>query len=360
MSSYLKNAWYAAAWSDEVGRQLLRRMIMDQDLVFFRKEDGTAVAMSNRCVHRFAPMHRGKIVGDTVECPYHGLRYDGSGQCVFNPDGDQIVPRAARLQTYPLVERYGLLWIWPGTAGEADPDCVPDFSHLTDTEHWASATGLFLDRANYRHIIDNLMDAAHVAILHRDSIASDAVTRGKIKVRDKGDEIWCERWCDAADPGPAYSEFWAAAFGAPLEGQIAAWVDTFWSPGAIVGGNIGFTPAGQSREQGVNTKATHLMTPETERTTHHFWGASRNFLVEDEKYTEAMREQLLHAIEHEDGPMTEAVQEIVGDQDFWELKPLLLPADAAAVRVRRRLDDLVRQENAAVASEPIRQKVMSA
>jgi vanillate O-demethylase monooxygenase subunit len=58
---FLKNAWYAAAWSHEVSRTLLKRVIMEDAILFYRKEDGTAVAMSNRCAHRFAPLHLGKL-----------------------------------------------------------------------------------------------------------------------------------------------------------------------------------------------------------------------------------------------------------------------------------------------------------
>src|SRR5882757_10548608 len=107
MSAYLKNAWYTAAWSNEVGRSLFRRVIMDQEILLFRKEDGAAVALSNRCAHRFGPLHLGKLEGDVVTCPYHGLGYDGSGKCVSNPNGNQMVPAGARLATFPLVERYG-------------------------------------------------------------------------------------------------------------------------------------------------------------------------------------------------------------------------------------------------------------
>src|SRR6266481_4355791 len=159
--TFLKNAWYAAAWSDEVGRHLLRRVIMGQAILFYRKEDGTAVALTNRCAHRFAPLHLGKLEGDTVSCPYHALRYDSSGKCVFNPNGDQRIP-AAQLRTYALVERYGVLWIWPGDSTRADAGRIPDLSFLEDRVRYTPVTGLLHVRANYRYITDNLVDNAHV------------------------------------------------------------------------------------------------------------------------------------------------------------------------------------------------------
>lgn len=176
MSSYLKNAWYAAAWSDEVGRGLFKRVIMDQAIVFFRKVDGTAVALANRCAHRFGPLHLGKLEGDTVACPYHGLRYDASGRCVFNPNGAQIVPASARVGTYPLAERYGVLWIWPGDPARADPAGIPALGYLEDPARCTRVQGLIEVGANYRYILDNLVDSAHILTVHHDTLASEPYT----------------------------------------------------------------------------------------------------------------------------------------------------------------------------------------
>ena len=87
--TYLRNAWYVAAWSDDLlDGQLLPRTIMKEPIVLYRKSDGKVVALEDRCPHRFAPLHMGKIVnGDCVQCPYHGLEFDASGACVLNPHG---------------------------------------------------------------------------------------------------------------------------------------------------------------------------------------------------------------------------------------------------------------------------------
>ena len=66
--SYLRNAWYVAAWSDDLADgQLLNRTILKEPVVLFRKSDGNVAALQDRCPHRFAPLHMGKIVdGDRV------------------------------------------------------------------------------------------------------------------------------------------------------------------------------------------------------------------------------------------------------------------------------------------------------
>jgi len=90
--TYLRNAWYVAAWSDNLADgQLLSRTILKEPIVLFRKSDGNVGALQDRCPHRFAPLHMGKIVGgDRVQCPYHGLEFDSSGACVLNPHGTKI------------------------------------------------------------------------------------------------------------------------------------------------------------------------------------------------------------------------------------------------------------------------------
>src|SRR3546814_16896615 len=75
MAKYLRNAWYAAAWSEEIGGTPLGRTFLEQPVVLFRETDGTTVALADRCPHRFAPLSKGKLVGNAIECPYHGLRF---------------------------------------------------------------------------------------------------------------------------------------------------------------------------------------------------------------------------------------------------------------------------------------------
>ena len=110
--TFLRNVWYVAALDTEVGREMLTRTILNEAVVMYRKEDGQPVAIQDRCPHRFAPLSRGKLVGDHVECAYHGLQFDCSGKCVVNPHGDGKIPQAARVKNYPFIQRYGLMWIW--------------------------------------------------------------------------------------------------------------------------------------------------------------------------------------------------------------------------------------------------------
>jgi len=82
---FLKNAWYCAGWGDDLGATTLSAItILEEPILLYRRDDGTPVAIGDRCPHRFAPLHQGKLAEARIECPYHGLRSDAEGRCVNN------------------------------------------------------------------------------------------------------------------------------------------------------------------------------------------------------------------------------------------------------------------------------------
>lgn len=93
MTVYLRNTWYVAGFSEELSaaQPLLSRRLLDEPVVFFRDTQGGVRALRDRCPHRFVPLSMGKVKGDSVECGYHGLRFDGSGQCTRNPHAGGVI-----------------------------------------------------------------------------------------------------------------------------------------------------------------------------------------------------------------------------------------------------------------------------
>ena len=91
---FVRNAWYVAAWDHEVTRTMRRRILLDEPVVLFRTDAGKAVALEDRCCHRQAPLSMGKLAGNIVTCPYHGLQFDTTGKCVRIPTQD-LVPKSA-------------------------------------------------------------------------------------------------------------------------------------------------------------------------------------------------------------------------------------------------------------------------
>ena len=128
---YPLNAWYAAAWDHEVGRNLLAKTVAGRPIVFYRTTAGRAVALADACWHRLAPLSMGKLRGDDeIMCGYHGICYDADGRATFMPAQDTINP-SATVHSYPVVERHRYVWVWPGDPALADPDSVPTCTGTT-------------------------------------------------------------------------------------------------------------------------------------------------------------------------------------------------------------------------------------
>ena len=114
--TYLRNAWYCAAWSETLGDDgVLGLTILKEPVVLYRQGNGEVVALEDRCAHRFAPLSMGAVVGgNRIQCPYHGLEYDKTGACVLNPHGNKNIPSRARVKSYPVTEKHKAIWVWMG------------------------------------------------------------------------------------------------------------------------------------------------------------------------------------------------------------------------------------------------------
>lgn len=192
--SYLRNVWYVAAWASEVKPgQMLTRTLLEERVLMFRDEAGEARALFDQCPHRFAPLSMGKLCdgGRYVQCGYHGLQFDGKGACVSNPHGP--VPKAAKVKSYPLVERYSVLWIWMGDPEQADPARIPVF-HFMDPEHWYVGQEYLEVDANYVLESDNILDLSHIQYLHPSTLGSGQSGEGKTVVTQEDNSVWSRRF----------------------------------------------------------------------------------------------------------------------------------------------------------------------
>src|SRR5436853_3449618 len=128
------NAWYAAAWSHEIKRELTARTICNKDIVLYRRTDGQAAALEDACWHRLVPLSLGRLKGDDVQCGYHGIEFNSEGRCTFMPAQKTINPSAC-VRAFPVIERHRMVWVWPGDPALADPAKMPDF-HWNDGTEW--------------------------------------------------------------------------------------------------------------------------------------------------------------------------------------------------------------------------------
>src|ERR1700737_2494703 len=186
--AYLMNAWYAVAWSDEIRTELFGRTILGRPIVLFRNDRDRLVAIGGRCPHRFAPLHRGALINNTVACPYHGLRFDASGECVFNPQGSQRIPNAARVPSYVVTERHLLVWVWMGDAERADLSRIPDDSFV-DRPGWVTTKGTIVGKGDYQLYTDNILDLGHAEFIHKNSVGAPSFTYGKREMFQEGNVV---------------------------------------------------------------------------------------------------------------------------------------------------------------------------
>lgn len=331
MSDFIRNAWYLAAWSEEVPRDgFLARTLLGEPWVILHTAEAGWTMLADRCPHRFVPLSRGKRRGDAIACGYHGLTFGSDGTCVFNPFGKALPPEA-RVAARPLVERHGGLWFWPGDAALADPATIPDFAFIDDATD--ARDHLVMD-VNYELISDNLLDLSHAEFLHTETFGVNGAlfAFGVQTVETEPDGAIWNKWdMDGSTPPD-----WAL----PLVGEGASvdqWLHIRWHAPASLALFIGMARAGTGRADPVIPAMAnpHILTPSTATETHYFFTRGHG-----EEAAAMARKVFLE----EDEPMIRAQQQAMAGQDFWALRPVIMPSDAAAIRARRRLMQMRRDE----------------
>ena len=344
-STYLRNAWYVAAWSGDLAKgQLLGRTILNEPVVLYRMADGKVAALQDRCAHRFAPLSMGKIVGgDRVQCPYHGLEYNTSGVCVLNPHGNKNIPPRARVRSYPVIEKHKAIWIW---MGEKAPDHskVPDFSVMDNAPelHTTKLDGIVI-KANVELIIDNLLDLSHTSYLHDGILGNAETVESDIGVDSEGDDVIISRYARNATPPGMNKLMWP---------DVPAKVDKFtrirWMAPSTMRLISGVCLPGAAQESGSGYHAVHLLTPETDRTTHYFFTAVRfGVFSKGDELNKTIQEKVAatrrFAFEEQDAPVIEAQQHNI-DSSQTAVAPVILAIDVGPVRYKQVLKKLIGAE----------------
>jgi phenylpropionate dioxygenase-like ring-hydroxylating dioxygenase large terminal subunit len=343
--TYLRNAWYVAAWSDDLAEeQLLGRTILKEPIVLYRKADGSVAALEDRCPHRFAPLHMGKVIrGDRVQCPYHGLEFDASGACVRNPHGTKSIPPRARVRSYPVTERHKAIWIWMGNA-PSDESKVPDFSVLDNVpEMQATKRDHITIRANYELIIDNLLDLSHTSYLHDGILGNSDTVESEISVEREGDDVIVSRHA----PNVIAPELFAILMPSPPD-RVDKFTRMRWMPPSNLRLVTGICSTGARPESGTGYHAIHMLTPESDRTTHYFFTAVRfNVMTTDDALNAQIQQKISttrrFAFEEQDAPVIEAQQEVI-ESAQTPVDPVILAIDVGPVRYKQILQKLIAVE----------------
>ena len=200
---FMRNVWYVAAEAAEVTRTLRRIRVLGEDICVFRTERGDPAALEDACPHRKLPLSMGRLLGDLVECGYHGLQFDGKGACHRVP-GQARIPPGAQVRAYPVAERYGLVWIWMGNPARANPDEIFVAPHF-GAAGWTVSRGTPIDIAcNYQLINDNLLDPSHVAWVHQTTFGNAACEETKLEVEVTDTSVTVSRWMFDQEVAPFY------------------------------------------------------------------------------------------------------------------------------------------------------------
>jgi len=337
-----KNAWYVAATPDELADKPLGRRICGEAMVFYRAGQGQVSALEDFCPHRGAPLSLGRVVDGKLVCGYHGLEMGCDGKTIAMPG--QRVRGFPPIRSYPVVERHGFIWVWPGDAALASPDKIHDLPWAGHPE-WAYGGGLFHVNCDYRLMIDNLMDLTHETYVHASSIGQKEIDEALPKTTAEGDQVVTSRHMENIMPPP----FWRMALrGNHLADDVPVdrWQICRFTPPSHVMIEVGVAHAGHGgysadAKYKASSIVVDFITPETETSHWYFWGMARHFNPQDAALTDSIR-QGQHKIFSEDLEMLERQQR---NLLAHPQRPLLkLNIDAGGVQSRRVLERLVAEE----------------
>ncbi|HVO89469.1 MAG TPA: aromatic ring-hydroxylating dioxygenase subunit alpha [Casimicrobiaceae bacterium] len=354
---FLRNYWYVAAWNDEVTREPLARRVLGEEIVLFRRRDGSVVALEDRCAHRRLPLSAGRVIDDTIQCGYHGLVYDCSGRCLKVP-GMPHVDRIA-VRAYPVVERDRFVMVWMGEPSQADESRLVSFPRLSDPEWGVTKVRLHV-KGNYLLIVDNLLDLSHVAYVHNSTIGNAAVAEeAEVIFERRGATVRVTRDMNAVPAARTYAEF------GPHQGIFDRWqLSEFYPPAYFFinngSGRCGWQPASGDRleTQGEwGFQVFHGITPETETTSHQFWALAHRLDAVPPAGREEFYRQC-HQVVLEDLAVYEAQQcsldtDLRGASAEDVHSSVAIDADRGLLHARQIIRELRRHETATGDARPV-------
>jgi len=333
----VRNGWYVAAFAHEVTRDLLSRTILNQPVVLYRKEDGTAVAVGGRCPHRHFPLGESCLKGDTIVCGYHGIAFGSDGQCVNIPS-QEFTPRSYRIPTYPLVEHGIWMFIWMGDLERADTALLPDLEAIGFEIEGHKPEPFYVEHVNgrYQLLNDNLLDLSHLAFLHGSSIGSPDNAAVPEELVSRPGFFSSRRFMKNSEAPPVHEHLGIK------DGRIdrISGMD-FYLPGFHAGIEETRFPEGDAERAGQVislSRVFHAVTPATPTSCTYFFAANST----DREHIDFMKEYLKPVIE-EDKFATEEIEKmlsIIGENP----QELLIKSDRNAVEARRMLQAMMDAE----------------
>lgn len=351
-SPFVLNAWYAIGWETDIGRSLKAFTVCGLPLIAYRRFDRTIAVVADACWHRGLPLSLGKLIGDEVECAYHGLRFGAEGRCTFVP-GQDVVPASACVRTFPVAERHRLVWVWPGSAELADPALIPDL-HWSDDAAWSCEGNSIEIACDYRLLLDNLMDLTHETYVHGSSIGHSAIPDAPFDIAHDDAGVTLTRWMSGVTAPPFLEMQLRLAQGVPAGIAVDRWQIIRFSAPATVEIDVGVAPTGTGapqgdRSHGISGRVLNAVTPKTETSCYYHFGFARNYHLDSRELDEEIKAGVTR-IFGEDKVILEAQQQSLARDPDLRLRDLKI--DGGSVRARRLVDQKLTMEREGSASAP--------
>jgi vanillate O-demethylase monooxygenase subunit len=334
--------WWVAARGDEVTEKPLARWLLDTPVVLYRLSDGAPAALYDRCPHRWAPLSEGRVDGDAIVCPYHGMEFGADGACTRVPT-QKMMPKNARVQSFAVRESGRFIWIWMGDPDAIDGDPV-DMSYTADPG-WSVVTGYYEVDANWVLIRENVLDLTHIAFLHANTFKQKDWVNPPEAYMD-GDTVIYRQEFAAAPLSPLF----CAGMGLPedkpvervQEGRMPSLAVSFsdW--------NVHDPAPEPGRRADFLMRGCHIVTPAIGGKTHYFWAAAFDVPEISDEVAEKTKASIIAAFDEDRGLLEKMQAQIRRDPRGMDYPEITLGADSAGVKVRQVLNKKLAAEGRAL------------
>lgn len=340
-----RNQWYAAVWSQDLAEAPLARRLLNEPIVLFRTKDGSVAALADACPHRFVPLSMGQVIdGSSIRCAYHGLAFDRAGACVHNPHTSGRIPPAAKVRTYPVEERHGMVWLWMGSRAP-DPTFIPDLSILDEAPaQLVSAREWLVMKAGYALVVENLLDLSHASILHDGLLGNAEMADAEISVKEEGDDLIVSRMMRDTAP-PRMLDLLYRGDG----GRIDSWNNVRLTGVSTLINELGITDANMNGQGGTGMKGIHILSPIDEVSSYYHFCSVRvsppeRTMEENLAIRQEMSVLRTRAFAEQDGPVLEAQQAALLDAAVDTSRPAMFDIDIGSSRFARRLAHMLKED----------------
>jgi phthalate 4,5-dioxygenase oxygenase subunit len=175
-----RNYWLPALLADELPENEcppVRVKLLSERLLAFRDTQGRYGLIDEFCAHRGVSLWFGRNEDNGLRCPYHGWKYDHTGQCIEVPSepAESGFCQKIKLKSYPLVERGGVLWTYMGPPDQQPPLPEWEFATVPADQSFMSKR---VQESNWLQAMEGGIDSSHVSFLHRGDLGSDPLFKG--------------------------------------------------------------------------------------------------------------------------------------------------------------------------------------